>query len=171
MAGEQNKLRALSLKQQEFVNNYADKTSETFGNGYKSALKAKYHPHTAKMQACRMLTKDNIKQAISVIRAENGQKTEINREYVVSKCQAIADENGKDRVSALALLSDVCGFKRESAPNSEKEAARRTKMDAHTKKLAERMAKEETSEAADEPQTAQVVKFPIVKYESKTMAS
>lgn len=58
-----SKKNILTPKQVKFIKCYTDIGSETFGNGYKSALKAKYTDETAKRLICQL--PDRVNQEIS----------------------------------------------------------------------------------------------------------
>ncbi|KKK81939.1 hypothetical protein LCGC14_2808380 [marine sediment metagenome] len=78
-------------------------------------------------------------EAIAVLDVENGAKLEITRELVVKEAWAIVADPTSTKTEitrALALVSDVQGFKREAAPNKEKEAALAARMTDEDRELA-----------------------------------
>ncbi len=78
----------LTGKQTSFAEYYTDhKNKETFNNGLESARAAGYkgNDNVLTVTACRTLTKANVKQAISDIRAENKVRVEYNQEIALAE--------------------------------------------------------------------------------------
>lgn len=97
----------LTVKQQAFVDYYTDPQSETYGNAVRSYLKAGYRENSGVRQsACRELAKAHIKKAIEAKLAERPVKTEVTRDYVVSKLQEQLEkaDSAADRTNALRAL-------------------------------------------------------------------
>jgi hypothetical protein len=89
--------------------------------------------------AHRLLRNVEIKARIAVLMAELRAEIDISRELLVKKMYAIVDDTKStktEKTRAASLIADMCGFKREAAPNKEKEQA-----------LAERMSEEDKREA------------------------
>ena len=98
--------KKISPKQREFIEYYADPTSETFGNGSSSAIKAGYKAHTARITASKLLTKANIQDAITEFRAEKKRKNEITIEWLDEQLiyQYELSDKAFDRTNAKGLL-------------------------------------------------------------------
>ena len=76
----------LTLRQAKFVDEYV-----ISGNAAAAARAAGYSENGAKVTACRMLTKANLKAAIDAKRQAGAEKFEIRREHVIAAImQAIA---------------------------------------------------------------------------------
>ena len=114
----------LTLKQKRFIENYANPASDTYSNATRSYLKAGYKNTGNVMQcACRCLHNVKVSEQIASYTAENKQKTDISRDYLIDKLKNIIEKpktTDRDIVSSASLIADLCGFKRESAPNREK---------------------------------------------------
>jgi len=100
----------LSPRQQRFVEEYLVDL-----NGTQAAIRAGYAPGAAKVQACRLLTKDNIAQAITEGREKLSQQTEINQRTVLEGFHREANYFGEGashsaRVSAFGGLAKVLGL-------------------------------------------------------------
>ncbi|MHC4121954.1 MAG: terminase small subunit [Planctomycetota bacterium] len=93
--------------------------------------------------ANRLMSCDVIKQEIAKKRAEIEKKFNIDRDYCIQKTREILEnsENERNKLTAVSLLGDFIGAKRENAPNSEREAAKRRKMDDESRRLAEELAR------------------------------
>ena len=77
---------ALTVRQTRFVDEYV-----VSGNAAAAARAAGYSENGAKVTACRMLTKTNLKAAIAAKRQETAVQFEIRREHVITAImQAIA---------------------------------------------------------------------------------
>ena len=70
----------LSPKQARFVQEY-----QVDGNGAQAALRAGYGPSGAKVAACRLLTRPNVMEALSIGRSAYAEKLAITRADIVSK--------------------------------------------------------------------------------------
>ncbi len=80
-----------------------------------------------------------IKGAIDEHRAKLREKVEMSRELLVTNMQNIVDDAASTRTEktrAASLIADMCGFKREAAPNQEKEQALAARMSDEEKELA-----------------------------------
>ena len=87
-------------------------------------------------------------------------KADITRDYCIKHLQdiAIAEETSKrDKISAFSLIADMCGFKKELAPNEEKERKRLLRMSLEEKKMAEKMAISRMTEESKEQVAAAIV--------------
>lgn len=84
MKEKDNKKNILSPRQIEFINQYADIDSDTFGNAYKSAIKAGYTEQTAKRITAQI--PDKVNQKISEC-----LEPEKIKEKVISKLIKIID--------------------------------------------------------------------------------
>ena len=103
----------MTPKQTEFVRLYCTKNTETFGNASKSYEKAyksdKMTPRGIRQSACLLLTKPNIKQAITEFRAKLEQVQEVKAEYIREQWLALLNDcktDGvyTDRATAQAVL-------------------------------------------------------------------
>ena len=94
-----SKDKPLTDRQQVFVNNCARGSSQTdayIDAGYKS------RGASARAEASRLITKDNIKQAIQAKRAEIQAKQDITRDEVIANARWQVDF-GKDKARADAV--------------------------------------------------------------------
>ena len=73
-------MQPLSPKQARFVQEY-----QVDGNGAQAALRAGYGPSGAKVAACRLLTRPNVMEALSIGRSAYAEKLAITRADIVSK--------------------------------------------------------------------------------------
>ena len=141
---------SLSDKHQAFVQAYCN-------NGYNAtkAYKTTYPDCKSghRQAGNRLLTNGDIRKAISAYKAQSAEKADIDRKYVVDKLVTIANSktsSSRDVISALSLASDVCGFKRDTAPNAERETARAQRMSDEERELALALAKLRTDAEAAE---------------------
>ncbi len=89
--------------------------------------------------AGKLVRNGAIKAVIEAQRAELSAKVEMSRELLVSKMQTIVDDKvstNTEKTRAASLIADMCGFKREAAPNQEKEQALAARMSDEEKELA-----------------------------------
>lgn len=150
----------LTEKQSAFSRYMFTPGSESFGNGTESARKAghKGTDNYLARVASENVRKCNIIAEKERIQRKSERKLNINRDYCIKKAYDIL-ENGKaerNRLTALSLLGDFIGAKRESAPNAEREAARKARMDAEKRRVAEKVAKLRTEEESGEPKTIKI---------------
>ena len=101
----------LNPKQAGFVEYYETSGSSTYHNAMGSAIKAGYAYNTAK-QACKILVENpRIKQAISVIQAQNSIKVEHNREIAIdllrTNLQALSAKIKEGNISAVQAATGV----------------------------------------------------------------
>ncbi len=68
----------MTPKQRRFVQEYA-----VDGNGAAAAVRAGYAPGSAKVTASRLLTRDNVRQALAVSQQRVARRLEITRDDVV----------------------------------------------------------------------------------------
>ena len=83
IGGAPKKLRALSERQENFCQAYI-----LAGNAAKAAINAGYAEHSARQQASRLLTKANILERITALRADLGLRNRIDRDTVMAKLEA-----------------------------------------------------------------------------------
>ena len=153
MSENKQKPKILKEKEKLAVEYYTNPQSETYQSWTKSYQKAGYSLHKGwRRNAARVLNKSHIKAAIEKERANYKVKTSVSREYCVGKLQDIVETSDNERncIAAMSLIGDFCGFKRESAPNAEREAAKQRRMTEEERKLAEKLANELNREAAGE---------------------
>ncbi len=85
------KMAKLSDKQRDFCRHYAKTNS-----GQDSAIKAGYSKKTARHQACRLLTKDNIRAGVKEERAKLEKKFDFDAEWIRQQYRYLYDEACKD---------------------------------------------------------------------------
>ncbi len=101
--------------------------------------------------ACKLLRKAKIKARIEVLLAEIVAEVDMSRELLVTKMQDIVDDKvstNADKTRAASLIADMCGYKREAAPNKEKEQALAARMTEEDKELATLAARLRTEQEA-----------------------
>lgn len=135
-------------------------TSVSFGNGTESARRAKYkgNDNTLEQTAHKLVMNGKVVAEKTRLLAENEEKMEVSREYLNKKMLNIVENGAKDsdKIRAGHLIADMGGLKRETAPNTEREAARKAKMDVQKRRIAEKVAKEITDEESGEPETIKI---------------
>ena len=122
------KTKELTAKENAAVEYYCSPTSDTRNNWCRSYLSAGYsHCKGWKTNALRILAKGYIKTAIKAMRNNIGEKIAVSREYCIDKLYNIVEQSNNERnvISAITVIGDFAGYKRESAPNQEREQARR----------------------------------------------
>lgn len=99
--------KKLTLKQQKFVENYAQS-----GNGAESARLAGYSATVAKVQAHENLTKPNVKSALAEKRAEISAENADKREFFISHLETLAKTAQKeaDQLRAVEMLMKAQGW-------------------------------------------------------------
>ena len=99
-------LAKLTPRRQVFVREYLFDRNAT-----QAAIRAGYSPRTAKMQGSRLLTFDDVKQAIATITQKLAAENELNADWVLKRLMQDADlEPGAPRSAALGLLSKCLGM-------------------------------------------------------------
>ncbi len=118
--------RPITPKQQAFAQAMYTPGSETFGNGTESARKAQYkgNDNTLATVAKENTRKRQIIAEKQRIQAKVEEKMQATRDYVLTNLRDIIDngKNERNRLTAMSLLGDFTGDKREKAPNEEKVA-------------------------------------------------
>ncbi len=79
-----NKQKELTPKQEAFCVAYTTIGSETFNNGTKSAIEAKYAEDSSRTQAWRMLRKEHIKKRIRELYDQNMQENMVTFNSVLA---------------------------------------------------------------------------------------
>lgn len=146
------KPKILTAKQQDTIEYYISPESETRDNWCQSYLKAGYSRCKGwRTNAIRVKTKDYIVTAINKAKGELKQQITISREYLFEKLQDILDNSTNERnvIAAASLIGDFKGFKRELAPNVEKEAERVAKMSKEDREIARLLAQKRSNELAE----------------------
>ena len=136
----------LNPKRQRFCEEYLKDS-----NGTQAAIRAGYSAKTAEVQASQLLSILNVKEHIAGLRAELSAEMEMSRELLVTKMQAIVDNTAStnaDKTRAASLIADMCGYKREAAPNKEREQAIAQRMTDDEKKVATYAAQHLTAQEA-----------------------
>lgn len=100
----------LTLRQTRFVEEYV-----VSGNAAAAARAAGYAPNAAKVTACRMLTRDNLKAAIEAKKRAAAEQFELRKEHVITGImQAIAHAKvlGKPgiMISGWVAIGKMMGF-------------------------------------------------------------
>jgi phage terminase small subunit len=94
-------------RQARFVKEYA-----LDHNGAQAAIRAGYSPKTARSQAQRLLTKDNIRQALAVREQSTAEQLDLSHQFVLKGLMDIAREGKTEsaRVRAYELLGKHQGM-------------------------------------------------------------
>jgi phage terminase small subunit len=79
-----NEIGTLTSKQDSFCVHYTTIGAETFGNGTKSAVAAKYSEKSAYSRACDLLKNPKIQQRIKELHAENRSRNNITVDKVLA---------------------------------------------------------------------------------------
>jgi phage terminase small subunit len=97
----------LTDKQARFVKEYA-----LDHNGSEAAIRAGYAPKTARSTASRLLTKDNIRQALAVREQSTAEQLDLTHQFVLKGLMDIAREGKTEsaRVRAYELLGKHQGM-------------------------------------------------------------
>lgn len=101
---------------------------------------------------------ERVLAAIALIDGKTAEKSDITRQGLIDDLSTIAKDGKKDsdRIKAMSLIADMTGYKRELAPNAEKEAAKHAMTD-NEKKHADEFAKHRTDEESrDEPKVINI---------------
>ncbi len=119
-------------------------------NGTQAATRAGYSPKTASTQAEQLLRILEVKQEIGRIDAKTAKKLDLSREGQHAKLDmalemAIATGNASAMTSAIREQNEMLGFHREKAPNEEKMAEVRSRMDAEELEFRKEYAKKRTA--------------------------
>jgi hypothetical protein len=132
------KTKILTAKEIAVVEYYCDPVSDTRNNWCKSYLLAGYaNCKGYKTNALRVLAKDYIKTAIKTAREKVGEKIAVTREFCVNKLFDIANtsQDNREIISAITVIGDFAGYKRELAPNKEREQARHDLLSEEVKEI------------------------------------
>jgi len=118
--------------------------TQTFSNGVKSARKAGYKGSYGTLN---QVARENLQKPLIIaekqrIQAKTAKKVEKNRDYCIARAVDILEhsDNERNRLTALSLLADFIGAKRDNAPNAEREQAKLARMDDETKRVAQQLA-------------------------------
>ncbi len=136
--------KKLKTYEKRAIEHYCDQDNkETYLNWCESYKQAGYSTCKGwKTNACRVHNKNYIKAAIDDKMAVIEKNKAITREYCTLKLQDIVENSkvDRDKMTAISLLGDFQGFKRDLAPNSEREAALLAKMSDEDKLILEELA-------------------------------
>ena len=120
----------LTQKQQEFIENYANPNSDTFGNGLKSYLKAGYkETPSAQQSSCRLLTSDKVKQALIEYKAKRDRNREVIEQYTIEQYRSELDKalalatklnQPSAAVSAIVAKGRSCGYDKDHVQTEDK---------------------------------------------------
>ena len=134
-------MQHLKTKELRAIEFYCDKgNKDTYLNWCQSYKSAGYSLCKQwKTNACKVHKKAHIMAAIKAKLDIIEQEQAISREYCTNKLQAIVENsnNERNKLTAISLLGDFSGYKRENAPNSEKiaeDAKRLTEEDKRYRK-------------------------------------
>ncbi len=101
----------LKNKMQEmFCRHYITEIDGEAFNGYKAAVKAGYKEHSARFQASRLLTKDNIRERVAELQKEAFKRCEMDADYVLSKFKKIIDDDIRNYLS-FGMKAILVGYK------------------------------------------------------------
>lgn len=139
----------LTVKQQAFAQAMYTPGSDTFGNGTESARKAQYKGDTGTLQS---VAAENVLKPVVIaekqrIQAKTAKKVNIDRDYCIARLQKIAEGGGttdRNVLTALSLIGDFTGDKRERAPNTEREAQILALMDDEEREYRKAWTKQRT---------------------------
>ncbi len=89
-------------------------------NATQAAIRAGYSPKTARIQACNLLTKPNIKQHVDGLKAERSQEKKVTAKQIVHNLRRLAqkcEDTGKtgDAIRANELLGKHIGMFNQDA--------------------------------------------------------
>ncbi len=150
----------LTEKQVKFVELH--KSGQDRGEAYQNAGYKPKDLLSAQVEASRLLTK-NVKVIayFEALKAEDDRKTNITRTMQLNALRAAQElaqalKNPSAMVSAIREMNEMLGYHRELAPNAEAEAARKARMDAERRKVAEKVAKMRTDEESGEAKTIRI---------------
>ena len=84
-------------------------------NASAAAVRAGYSKRTARIQACKLLTKPNIQEAVSAAQAERAARTEVTQDWVIERLRSEAEagdfgEPNGPRIRAAELLGKHLGM-------------------------------------------------------------
>lgn len=108
----------LTARQQRFVDELT-----VCGNAAESARRAGYSARSAKVTACRMLTKANLQAAIAAKRQQEAEKLELRKEDVLSGLLSSV-QMGREKGEPAAMirgfveLGKLCGFYANTSPKT-----------------------------------------------------
>ena len=101
----------LSPQQRLFVEYYV---SDIGLNATLAAVKAGYSENSARQQASRLLTNDDIQAAISKLMLERSERNKIDADYVLRRARMMHEacwkkDDAKNAIAALKLVGDHVG--------------------------------------------------------------
>ena len=101
----------LSPQQRLFVEYYV---SDIGLNATLAAIKAGYSENSARQQASRLLTNDDIQAAISKLMLERSERNKIDADYVLRRAKMMhescwSNDDAKNAIAALKLVGDHVG--------------------------------------------------------------
>jgi len=147
--------KQLTVKQQAFTIAMYTPGSKSYGNGTESARAAGYkgNDNTLATVAKENTRKPQIIAEKQRIQAETVKETKASRDYVIDNLRQIIETstNERNRLTAMSLLGDFTGDKREKAPNAERVADIRKRMTAEDLEIATIAAKIRTDQLASGP--------------------
>ena len=100
----------MNSRQRQFAELYA-----LSGNGSDAARAAGYAAGSAKVTACRLLTKDNVAAAVRAARREHEARMEVNRDRVLRELQGAIDVARKKgdagaMIAGWREIGKICGY-------------------------------------------------------------
>ncbi len=135
----------LSEKQELFSVAMFTIGSLSFGNGVESARTAGYSgsANVLTQRGHELVRNSKVIERKAEIQANTATSVRVDRDYLIRKTQEIVDsaDNERNKISAISLLGDFIGAKRETAPNQERTNQLNRRMDSETRKLAQELAK------------------------------
>jgi len=141
--------------------------AQYINNGYdkvKTLLDCGYSPSYARTVGLRLYDNVSVKAAIASIQGKTALKCDITRESQLKDLEKVKTDfiratNPAAYVAACKEQNKMLGYHRELAPNEEKEAKRRARMDLEKVKMAEIAAKKRLEDASAEatPEQGQAV--------------
>lgn len=159
-------MRRLTEKQQLYCKYRFTLGSKTFDNGTASYMRA--YPNcksekAASVRVAELVDDSRVLAEKQRIQKEMNDEINITRDDVIKDLKTIKDDakSERDKISALSLISDLCGFKRESAPNKEREAdlGRRLAMEQEKVRDLQYIANKRVEDIAHEEQEKPNIKL------------
>ena len=111
---------------------------------YKALVETGYSTSYSKSKGIKLFDREETKQAITQLQNKQALTSNITVDELLLKCKTIYEGDkttNRDKLSAMSLVADMCGFKRETAPNAERELQKRQALTIEQAKVADIVAK------------------------------
>ena len=145
-----------SVKDQSTVEAIAREFCSNGRSKEKAMKTVGYSDNYAEHRADKVLSNVGVKAAIAVIDGKAAEKHVADRQYCIDRLQRIAEHSSSERnkLTALSLIGDFTGAKRDKAPNTEKIAEMVAMMSDEEIQTRRIVAKIRTDELSDTPEPA-----------------